>query len=57
MNLRQIKTDLDNGIIISKPTWSMLLDAAMMMEEVLKKSAEGFTRHPAIDCLEELEKL
>jgi len=57
MNLHQIKTDLDNGLIISKPIWSMLLDAALMMQEVLKESANGFVRHPAIDCLEQLEKL
>ena len=52
MNLKELKQQYDNGVIISKLTWGKLLDAAMVMESALQ--AVDNTHH-AVPCIKALQ--
>lgn len=39
MDLKQIKSDRDNGVIISRCTWDAVLDRAISIEEGLEQIA------------------
>jgi len=41
MNIEQIKTDMTNGVMVSRVTVAKLVEAALMMENVLKVVEEA----------------
>lgn len=51
--LKQVKKDLDNGIIISKATWARILDQAIDNEDRLNIIAEEFDTIVEVDAWDE----
>lgn len=57
MNIEQIKSDLDNGIMISRVTLVKLVEAALIMKQELIRIDVGMSRHPSIDAFSILKKV
>lgn len=45
MNIEQIKTDMENGVIVSRSTFLQLADLALRQQEALKAFVERSDRH------------